>query len=383
MKLLVSQGNCWPTPQQELLLQAALLEGADALAAWEKWKAAVDIDVLDPGSFRLLPQLYWKLQAQGIEDPLMSKLKGVYRYTWSRNQLLLHSSAALLKHFQAAGIQTMILKGAALTVLYYKNRGLRFMSDFDVLVPTEQAARAITLLTDLGWVPDARSPERLIPIEHGIGFKNKDRQSVDLHWHLLPECRQPDADKPFWDGAVLANLEDLSTSALNPTDQLFHVCIHGAKWNLIAPFRWVADAMMILRDLEVKIEWERLVSEAQDRRLTLPLRDTLTYLQHMFDAPVPSAVLQRLRNTPTSKAEIFEYRYKTQSYLKKPLGYLPILWFDYRRSAPQDGRLNQVLGFAKHLQLLWGAKHVMLLPFYAALMGLRRILSLTDSFENR
>jgi len=81
-----NEGDCWPTREQELLLRAALLQGNDAINAWHEWKSSVDIEQLDQGSYRLLPLLYRSLHIDGVEDPLMNKLKGVYRMTWYKNQ---------------------------------------------------------------------------------------------------------------------------------------------------------------------------------------------------------------------------------------------------------------------------------------------------------
>ena len=67
------QGGCWPTPEQELLLRAALLQGEASLKAWQEWKSTLDFDHIDPGSQRLVPLLYHNLQRQGVQDPLMGK----------------------------------------------------------------------------------------------------------------------------------------------------------------------------------------------------------------------------------------------------------------------------------------------------------------------
>jgi len=65
----------------------------------------------------------------GVKDPLMVKLKEFYQLTWCENQILFHNMAGLLDRLHNAGIQTMILKGAALLLLYYKDYGLRPMLD--------------------------------------------------------------------------------------------------------------------------------------------------------------------------------------------------------------------------------------------------------------
>src|SRR5436190_3352548 len=96
--------DCWPTAQQEMLLRAALLQGQDAIEAWTRWKSSVDLQHLDAGSRRLLPQLYRNLRDQGIDDPFVTGLKTLYRRTWSDNQLLFHEVSSLLVAFRNAGI---------------------------------------------------------------------------------------------------------------------------------------------------------------------------------------------------------------------------------------------------------------------------------------
>ena len=378
-----AEGNadCWPTGEQELLLRAALLQGKSSLEAWERWKSSVDIEHLDIGSHRLLPHLYRNLQTQGVKDPLMGRFKGVYRRTWYDNQLLFHHVSALLLSFRDAGIETIVLKGAALALLHYKDSGVRPMNDFDVMVPVEQTSPAIDLMRKLGWNPMPRSPEALtesyLSIVNSHGFVHRAGRECDLHWHLFPECCQADADQEFWEHSVPFKVHDVPTRSLAPTDQLLHVCVHGAEWNPVPPLRWVADAMMIMKT--APINWDRLIAQARKRRLILPLRDTLDYLHSRLAAPVPPEVLQSLRTLPASRLELAEYKYKTENYEPKPLGYLPVLWFRYLRLEGSDSPRHKLLGFVKYLQRFWGADHIRQLPFYAALMSMRRIRLIASS----
>lgn len=385
MDMMNNNENCWPTWQQELLLKASLLQGGEAISAWEKWRSSVNIEQLDPGSHRLFPLLYHNLNMRGIKDPLMNMLKGVYNLTWYQNQLLFHKVAALLNSFHNAGIETMLLKGAALTLLYYRDHGLRPMGDIDVLVRTEQAPAAINLLRNLGWEPNPGSwqvafTEAYVSAAHARGFRDADGRELDLHWHVLLECCRADADNDFWDKAVPTKFYDASTHVLTPADQLLHVCVHGAKWNSTSPLRWVADAMMIIHSPKSEIDWNRLITQAEGRRLILPIRGALDYLKNKFDAPIPHAALQAIQNMQTSKMEHIEYSYKSQSYLQKPLGYLPILWFDYARIAGNKTLALKLIGFVKHIQSYWGVKHLWQLPFYAISMTKHRIRALIDYY---
>src|ERR1044071_9188610 len=106
----------WPTPAQELLLRAALLEGAPARRAYETWESTVVIDTLDDGSIRLLPLLYQNLRHQGIDvrSATEGRLRGAYRQSWYKNQILLGALGEVVERFAKAEIPTLVLKGVPL-----------------------------------------------------------------------------------------------------------------------------------------------------------------------------------------------------------------------------------------------------------------------------
>jgi len=234
------------------------------------------------------------------------------------------------------------------------------MNDFDVMVRVKQTPAAIDLMKKLGWNPIPRSPEALtesyLSIVNSHGFTHNSGRECDLHWHLFPEGCQADADNDFWDHSVPFHVHGVSTRSLAPTDQLLHVCVHGAEWNPIPPLRWVADAMMIMKTS--LIDWDRLIAQAQKRLLILPLRDTVDYLHHQLSAPVPPEILQSLHKMQASRLERAEYKYKTENYESKPLGYLPVLWFRYLRLEGGNGSPYKLLGFVKYLQRFWRADNV-------------------------
>ena len=394
--------NYGPTPLQELLLKAALLPAKEAIPAWEEWKASVDIDKLDAGSYRLLPLLYRNLHNLGIDGPVLSKLKGVYRHTWSKNHFLFQRLVPLLEAFHLASIETLILKGAALMLLYYNDYGLRPMGDFDVLVRRKDLRTAIAVLDRLGWTlesewpkenipfkkvldrfsesPALGLPEALLPFHHAMGFEKTDGGHIDLHWHISHECLTAHVTDEFWNRAMPMQMNRIPTQVLDPTDQLLHICLHGSRWNHLPPVRWVADAMTILNVKESKIDWNRLSAQVEKHRLILPLTDALFYLQETFDAPIPSAVIRHLEELPTSKREQVKYQVTSQ----------PLTLLNFLRkhrchySQVKDTFHPPVAFFLKylwlHLQCLWGLKHSWQVPICAFLVTIREI---SIRFENQ
>jgi hypothetical protein len=333
----------------------------------------------------------------------------VYGSTQSGNRLLFARMSDLLHSFHLAGIKTLLLKGAALILLHYKDPGLRPMVDFDILVPTEKAAAAMKLLSELGWVSKVARPERfsatrspakstwmprMRPVEeftsnyfsvrHAHEFLSPEGPICDLHWHLFQGSANPDADHEFWEGAVGTMIGQASTLALNPTDQLFHVCVHGVRWNFVPPLRWIADAATIMDTAESEINWNRLIALAQEHGQVVPLKNTLAYLRRQLHLPVPPTVMQAFQNLPVSHVMRLEYRIRTRPpSLMKGILEICFLYKHSARHSQPAGLFWKLKGFPEFLQHLFGLERLRQLPLYVVLDFIRRFRETAVSFWNR
>jgi hypothetical protein len=391
-ELVPYRGATW---QQEQLLKAVLLEGPASLAAWEQWRTHVDPEQLDYGSHRLLPLLYSTLQRQGISDPQLGRFKGVYRRSWYDNMLRFNAATAVLRAFQDAGIKTMLLKGAALALGYYRDPGLRPMDDFDILVPTPQGPAAVDVLKTLGWAPcvefAAGTEAEALAAGHAYPFKDAAGRQVDLHWHVFYQRLSPSADEALWTRALPMMFHGVPTHTLNPADQLLHVCVHGTQmlcwWrnDERANLRWIADAMMIFRQAPEEIDWNRLLTLAQRLHYVLPLREALGYLCDVFDAPVPPDVMRRVGRVPVSLGE----RIAEQARSRPPKHWGPWValgwrYLEYSSNLSADvGVLGRLAGLPAFFQRRWGQVPLWHLPFVAAWRGLRRVRWAVERHRSR
>jgi Uncharacterised nucleotidyltransferase len=347
-----------------MLLRAALLEGEQALDAWHEWKQRVHFERLDAGSYRLLPLIYHNLKAECPNDPLMGRLKGIYRNTWYKNQILFHHAAIVLSALHHAGIETMSLKGASLVELHYGDRGLRHMDDIDLLVRPQQALEAMRVLKEAGWQPSHQHPEVWLSYEHAAEFRDGANRIVDLHWRV----------DDFWEAAVKIKIDGIETSALNASDQLLHVCVHGANWNVVPPIRWVVDAMTIMQSSSL-IDWNRLIEQAQKRQLTLLMHETLSYLRDLLEAPVPPVVLQTLQDEPGSYREKLFFQTRTSSHTA--LRRLPVLWHWYesfRSASGSESFSRRLVNLIRYLQSLWHIEHLWQVPLHVAYKAMRALV---------
>jgi hypothetical protein len=363
-----------PTPNQILLLRASLLSGSDAASAWKTWRGRVNFDDIDAASYRLMPLLYKNLRREKIEDELLGRLKGIYRHTWSRNQLLFHEAGRVLKAMNDAGISVLVLKGATLANAFYCDAGLRPMNDFDFMVPLGEAFRAFEVMQTCGWNYAEFVPlKQLVWCFHAGKWTNRNGQQIDLHWHLLPEGRQPGIDDDIWARSVKIEIGGGIFSAMDATDLLWHICAHGAVGDSIPPIRWVADAWTILQSKRDAIDWERLVKTTQRRHLTLVVGRALSFLREEFSAPVSAGVVEELNRTPHAWLERWEDRIKSGP--QGILGALPLHFVNYLRLSKNDLPWRRIAGAPIFFQRVWGVSSVRGLPVYAIKKAAKRLAS--------
>ena len=293
----------FPTPLQQEVIAACV---SDQITP-DRLPIFVAAGQDDPAIRRLFPLLHHNLKKHGIEHPVLHELKGHQQQTWFANQRLLHQSEQVLRLLHEQSIPTMLLKGACLLLTSYDSYGLRPMSDIDILVPDSEALRAYELLTAHGWhMTEAdRAPTSRFGLIPGINLEDHAGGGMDLHWFASWQSCYAGADTRFWERAVSQDLNGIPIHVPCPEDNLLHTLIHGARWNAIAPIRWITDALAILRSAE-SLNWQIFINEARQRKLTAALTEMLAYLHDTHAAPIPADVLRALQQTGKSPGERLE-----------------------------------------------------------------------------
>jgi hypothetical protein len=305
-------GLLWPTPEQALILAAAVGPIAGATEAFAAWRRNTDLEApFGREIFRLLPLVYHRMRGLGLDDPLMGRLKGVYRFEWYRTHALLHCTSPVVAALQAAGVDTLMLKGVPLLFSYYRNHALRPMADIDVLVPPGQVRRAMAVLQAEGWRRLEKASDDDIRYRHSMLHHNAAGDEIDLHWHGLFETCNDAADRAFWEGARPLDFAGVATLQPDPALLLLHLIVHGVRYNPEPPARWIADAITLLQadGLEAegeRLDWARFLGFARSQRLTNRLRLGLEHIARQYAAPVPAEVLRELRRSRTSLVERIE-----------------------------------------------------------------------------
>lgn len=363
-----NQNNFYPNQDQKLLLQAALWQGETAIDSWQKWRKSVDIDDVDRESYRLLPLLYRNLSTHNVTDSYIGRLKGIYRRTWVENQVWFQQLGSILRSFQEAGIEIMLLKDAALNLYYYQDNGLRFINHLDFIIHPKDVLTAIKLLQNLGWITKGQIPNPTATFSHFIGLENKSKQYLSLRWHLFADGFDENAENEFWQGALPTQVSDFPVYVLCPTHQLFYTCGSEIFRNSVLPARQLADAAIAINSYPDRIDWNQLIKLAQNYRVVLPLKTTLIKLYEILNVPIPATILQELKNLPISHLEKQEYQIFTGEKITV-LARFKMRYFQYLRTT-NNSKFN-LFGFVSYLQYVWGLEKLWEVPMQATIRSIK------------
>ncbi|HEU4642762.1 MAG TPA: nucleotidyltransferase family protein [Gemmatimonadaceae bacterium] len=289
--------------EAQLLLLAAGGAGNDArigeLAArgidWGKlgWIASRE---------RAAPVLWERLQSvPGLKLPEeAAQLRKVAMVSDFRMRHLESRLDDSLEALERAGVDALLLKGAALAVLVYGSFSRRPMSDVDVLVRHGEAARALPALLAAGWTSvESEGLEEFYRGHHHLPALEDARGTgvqLELHTALFFEGH-PFRLSPedIWARAERIDVRGHAAYVPSIHDQLLHLCLHFAWSHMMSIGGWRS-----FRDLNAllgtgRVKWPEFTRLALESRGGSCCYWTFRLAGELAGVQVPREVLQALR----------------------------------------------------------------------------------------
>ena len=199
-----------------------------------------------------------------MDGPARALFAEARRDAWASSLGLLDAARPALESLAAAGIRTMLLKGAVLASPLYNEPGLRSIGDVDVLVDPGDARAAMRILEESGWVAWRKHSERDLLLAHGLGLWKPPHGALDVHWYLLTECCWEGADREVWQRGQPMTSVTSTTVVPAAADLLLHICVHGLRWSPVHAGHWVADAVRIIQTAGERLDWDVVIAERRD-----------------------------------------------------------------------------------------------------------------------
>tara|TARA_R110002049_G_scaffold17654_7_gene68271 strand:- start:5478 stop:6968 length:1491 start_codon:yes stop_codon:yes gene_type:complete len=204
------------------------------------------------------------------------RAKGIYRYFYYRNSLLLRRARETIERLCHEGIKVALFKGAAIALKYHRNPGLRPMADVDILIPEQSFSDAARIVEASGWQHVYSETLRCAP-RHSDDFKHPEGHGFDLHRHALVESADPEFNAGLLERARPFDWDGLRVHVMAPEDLILTSLCNGVREPEAMRLEWIPDVLTICRT--EKIDWVALWQLARRFDLQEPVFDALCLAQ--------------------------------------------------------------------------------------------------------
>ncbi|HET6390220.1 nucleotidyltransferase family protein [Hyphomicrobium sp.] len=288
-----------PAPQIDLLLQACLAPPDAARAAWHRWLKNRELDDASWPEMRILAPLSGRLRTLDPDSTYRPRIEGLAKSHWTQTQFMLGETLPAIKALRKAGIECMLIKGAAGYAEGFGPTVRRLMGDVDILVRQEDGPRAAAVLTASGWEStngdSALLLKQLAPLRASSNYRRGVYGEVDLHTQAFHFCRRDsELESALWRDARSISFGGTDVCVPSSADSMVISLAHGVAG---ADGDWAIDIGQRIN--AGGIDWDRTI-ELVERRALVPLALAgLSYL-HELGLGVPQEVLRRLGQTPVA-----------------------------------------------------------------------------------
>ena len=219
-----------------------------------------------------------------------SRLRSVARVAY-----ITSVAAEVAKSLEKEGIRVVLLKGLALEHQVYGARGLRQMSDADLLVSPRDVLIAREILIKAGFVSNSLKSHLYKPIILDIGNHlpelHRGGISVDLH-HRLFGREGTQMVAAAMEKAEVISAGGQSLFVLPPLTAFLGLVSHIIKHEIKGEFqlRLYIDIYLLLRKYGSEIIGEDLPAAAAEAGIEAETRDVLTLMEKIWGLPGSSAI---------------------------------------------------------------------------------------------
>jgi hypothetical protein len=226
-----------------LLLKTIYACDATARLSWQAFRErGYCIEMLQGDECSILTALRSRLQALLPDDPSMEKLKGHYRYTWTRNQIERKQIAGGLAELAANGIDGLVLQDAGLLAdskHVADTKHLRPLSAW-ILVRPEDYQKALAIVKTMNL-------------------------QLRICQHLTGGLQES-----VWINAVAVQFAGYPGRALSGPDLLLNHLL-SSKTQTITQTLWFADTVRLLGTCGSQPDVDKFMAGVEERSLALPV----------------------------------------------------------------------------------------------------------------
>lgn len=237
--------------------------------------------------------------ADVVAPAQLKRLKDAARANAMRSLILVAELITIVDAFRSESIQAIPYKGPVLAAQAYGDVAMREFEDLDIVLRQRDMAKANDILVSLGfrpkfpWILSPGAASAVVPGEYN--YRDEDRRvMVELHTELtLRHFPVPPDLDVLARRLVPVALSGHEVRTFAPEDALPILCIHGSKdfWERIS---WIADLAELVQ-AHPQLDWDQVFQRAESFRARRMLHLGLALAAGLLAAPLPDAILSRVR----------------------------------------------------------------------------------------
>ncbi len=302
------------------------------------------------------PLWYARLKKDDLLNYLPSELEDylfqIYQSNKQRNQQLKAALIDLLREFNSADIDTLLIKGAATFCdQLFAEPGSRFMGDLDILVPNDKVEQCRDIIIRLGYeeIPDEGMEPDGLPTDerhHQLPryFIPETPVVVEIHFKIsYAQVGRMISPEAAWQSRCKTELMGCKTSVLSPDHKLLlnaaHALVPHREYlrGQITPLQ-LSEFVLLAQRYAEQIHWQTWLETAHQFSLSNEFQSYLQLAVKYMNLSPPKKILlqnhskfneKRIvfignydaiidRKTDTIKQKIIRQYYHLYYYIKLP-----------------------------------------------------------------
>lgn len=256
-----------------LIRFALATEQGDATVRFPRVEAAIDWPAVLrlATEHRVLPLLQQALASAPkgtVPEWVAEQLEAITWQSQAATMLCEHELASLLALLGAAGINVLVLKGAALAHTLYSRPELRPYHDIDIVCRPADCPRLDRALTASGYTAKAenepwvrRSSLTTFPVQsYTVPSGTLD---VEVHTDILQLGLVERQHEHFWSESCIIRIGTVTLPALAPVHQMLHLAAHVQRHGYVR-LLWLVDVDQFIRRWGSTLDWNQIATVARD-----------------------------------------------------------------------------------------------------------------------
>jgi len=203
---------------------------------------------------------------------------------WIHNTILLEEAKELGKISLQNHLHGVLLKGIHLLTFLYEDPGMRFMSDIDILISSEDSAQWEKVLEENGY--EARSTSSFGDRIHKTDW-TKTIQNIEVNLELHTELFYH-LNHFKWETqkSQIEGFEELTV-----TNLFLHLCGHLVFQHTFMRLNWLYDLYFLFEKEKHNINWVHLYEQAHKAKLFRSVQMVLWILKSFFNVQMTDTAL--------------------------------------------------------------------------------------------